>query len=183
MDMNKRLFLLTLIASCAALIGCQTIKQPKGSSKGYSSYQIYREIPQESIAFADSEDQIHAIIQNAIANEFKADGLKSGGADAELIVAYLVLIQNNTVSTAIHDYYINSSSEILHYAHKKVTVDSNHPREFKAGTLIVDVIDAKTNKLIYRDYSTKQIAEKLEGAAREARIKSAVNEALARFFK
>ncbi|MGB0258906.1 MAG: DUF4136 domain-containing protein [Coraliomargarita sp.] len=180
---TKHLLLILSATLAAAFIGCKSVDTPKGTSAGYSSFRLYRELPSNSAHFANKDDQAHAVIQKEIVSSLKQGGLKETGDDAELIVAYLVLIQDNAASTAIDNYYVNSGSEILSYAHEQVAVKGNYSRDFKAGTLIIDVIDAKERKLIYRNYASKQIAEELEGAAREARIKSVVDEAIAAFLE
>lgn len=179
----KHLILPILAALITSLVGCKSVETPKGTSAGYNSFRLYRELPDSSTHFANKDDQAHSIIQKEIVSNLTKGGLKEAGDNAELIVAYLILVQDNAASTAIDNYYINSGSEILSYAHKKVAIEGNYSRDFKAGTLIIDVIDAQERKLIYRNYASKQITEQLEGAAREARIKSVVDEAIANFLK
>ncbi len=182
MKMKHLLLALTAILA-GTFVGCKSVDLPKGTSAGYSSFRLYRELPANSAQFADKDDQAHAAIQNEIVSNLTRGGLKETGDDAELIVAYLILIQDNAASTAIDNYYINSGSEILSYAHKKVAIEGNYSRDFKAGTLIIDVIDAKERKLIYRNHASKQIVENLDDAERAARIKSAVDEAISAFIQ
>ena len=163
--------------------GCKSVDMPKGNSAGYTSFRLYRELPSTSEHFANKNDQAHATIQQEIVRTLRESGLKETGDDAELIVAYLVLIQDNAASTAIDNFYVNSGSEILSYAHKQVAIKGNYSRNFKAGTLVIDVIDAQERKLIYRSHASTQIAQELEGAAREARIQSVVDQAIEGFIQ
>lgn len=181
--MRKITLLGCLLASILMIAGCSSIETPKGSSTGYKSYRLYKEMPSGTTAFANREDEVHSLLQNEINAVFKAKGLEEADQDAELIVAYLVLVQNNAVSTGIDDYYTNSGSEIVQYAHKQVTIKKDMPKSFEAGTLIIDVIDANDRKLIYRDYSSKEILPELSLAERNQRAKDAVDEALAKFFR
>lgn len=57
------------------------------------------------------------------------------------------------------------------------------PGSFEQGALIIDIIDKNTGDLIYRDFAKREILTYLNVDERNARVKSAVNEALAAFFK
>ncbi|NQY31735.1 MAG: DUF4136 domain-containing protein [Coraliomargarita sp.] len=185
--MKKSFLALSLIGIAIALLsGCSSTpkpKTPKGSSSGYSTYRLYKELPSGTTHFVNREAEVHNILQGEINTVFTSNGLQESGDDAELIVAYLVLVQNNAVSTGISDYYINSGSEIVQYAHKKIAIDQNFSSSFEAGTLVIDVIDAQKRKLIYRNHSSKQIREDLPLAERNKRVKDAVDESLAQFFR
>lgn len=173
----------SLLTALLLLTGCSSIDMPKGSSSGYSSYRLYKEMPSGTTHFANREDEVHKILQTEMNAVFQEKGLQEASDDAELIVAYLVLVQNNAVSTGIGDYYINSGSDIVSYAHKQVAIKKDMPMSFEAGTLVIDVIDAKKRKLIYRDYSSKELLPELSIAERNQRAKDAVDEALAKFFR
>lgn len=182
--MNK---ILTLLATCLGitlLSGCALTKKidlPKGTSDGYSSYRLYRDGPSNP-NFADREDAVHFIIQEELGKALQAHGLKRDPDNAELIVAYLVVTQNTAVSTAISDYYINSGSDILSEAHRRMLKKDLHG-SYEQGALIIDIIDKNTGDLIYRDYAKREILAYLNTEERNARVRSAVEDALAAFFK
>ena len=48
---------------------------------------------------------------------------------------------------------------------------------------MIDVIDARTNKLVYRNYYKSDIAQGTSDAVRSQRINAGVAQALAPFFK
>ncbi len=54
---------------------------------------------------------------------------------------------------------------------------------YQAGTVVIDIIDNKTGKLVYRDYATRDITDNLSDAQFQARANSAVKQALAKFFR
>ena len=132
---------------------------------------------------ADSDEKlIHSTIQQEINNQFQTHGIQYAKEEAELIVSYLILIQNNAVSTSMNDFYTNSGSEILSYAHEKVTIQKDLPMDLEQGTLVVDIIDVEKRKIIHRDYSTKRILPGLSSAQRKKRIQEIVRESLNDFF-
>jgi len=181
--MKKIFALLSVCLGIALFTGCSTTKVdlPKGSSKGYTTYRLYRDGP-SSPNFADREDEVNFIIQEELEKSLQAHGLKRSPQDAELIIAYLIVTQDTAVSTAISDYYINSGSEILSEAHRRMG-KKNLPGSYEQGALIVDIIDKNTGDLIYRDYAKREKLAYLNNNERNARIRSAVEEALAAFFK
>jgi hypothetical protein len=49
---------------------------------------------------------------------------------------------------------------------------------FEAGTLLIDIVDARTQKVLLRNYVTRQILQNPTAEVQKARIQEAVNEAL-----
>ena len=182
--MKKVLTLLSVCLGMALLSGCSTTKKidlPKGSSEGYTSYRLYRDGPSNP-NFADREDEVNAIIQEELGKALQAHGLKRDPKNAELIVAYLIVTQDTAVSTAISDYYINSGSDILSEAHRRMS-KKNLPGSYEQGALVIDIIDKNTGDLIYRDFAKRETLAYLNTDERNARVRSAVDEALAAFLK
>lgn len=177
------LFLTVILA--ATFCGCSSVDMPKGKNKGYESARFVRIRPNPSQTFAEGSDQVNNMIQSAISSEFTRNGLAVGPDNAELIIAYLLIIQNNATTTSINDYfgYGRSSSEILEAAHNKGVLSGKNPDYFEAGAIVIDILDAKSNKLIYRNYAKRDVIQNLSDAERQTRINDAVAEALEPFFK
>ena len=57
------------------------------------------------------------------------------------------------------------------------------PDEFEAGAIVIDILDAKDNQLIYRHFAKRDLLEGADTATRNARINEAVAEALEPFFR
>ncbi len=182
--MKKRYTLLFMCLGMISISACFTtrIEFPKGSSAGYSSYRIYKHSSHHVPDFSNREDLANERIQQALKDQFNAHGLIESPEDAELIVAFLLLVQDTAVSTAISDYYINSGSAILSEAHRRMA-KKNPAGGYEAGSLVVDVIDKQSGNLIYRDYASREILEYLTDTERERRLNEAVAEAVAAFFK
>ncbi|MEM0967198.1 MAG: DUF4136 domain-containing protein [Verrucomicrobiota bacterium] len=153
---------------------------PKQSADGYETFRFYNPNVEELPTFADQSVEAMAIIQKRLKKDLEDAGLKEAGADADLVITYLVVVQNNTVTTAISDYYQNSGIEIIEAAHEYVQ-DHKPNRRFEAGTVIVDVIDASTQRLIYRDFATREVIKGSTGEERKQAIESATDEAIQAF--
>lgn len=182
--MQKRYTRFSVWLGLAFLCACSTtrIDFPKGNSEGYSSYRIYKHSSNHVPDFSNREDLANKRIQQALKNQFNSHGLTESPEDAELIVAFLLLVQDPAVSTAISDYYINSGSTILSEAHRRMA-KKNPAGGYEAGSLIVDIIDKNSGNLIYRDYASREILAYLTDEERERRLNEAVTEAVAAFFK
>ena len=186
-SMNKLYLLFSLCISIALLGGCASIDLPKGTSKGYSTYSIYKHSPNSVPDFSSKEDRTHELIKTALRHEFSKHGLKESGSveDAELVISYLLVVQDGATSTAIRDYYVNSGSEILSKAHRRSFKKTKeyYTDKYVTGSLIFDIVDKKNNKLIYRDYVTRKMFDSLNAKEREQTIVEGVAEVTAEFFR
>ncbi len=183
--MQTRSFL-SLIFATAVLAGCASVEQPKGSSKGYSSVRFMRaKATLDPPEFIDDSEQANRLIQAAITDQFRANGIEFGGEDADLAVGYLLIVQNNASTGMVNDYfgYGRDSLEISELAHKRGVLEGNRPDYFEAGAIVIDLVDAKTNKLVYRNFAKRDLLENPSEAQRRQRINAAVAEALGPFFR
>ena len=177
---------LTILSLISLLLGaCTSIKvdMPKGTSKGYSSARLVQRAPGSSITDS-TERQVHGMIQGAIKKQFQAKGLGYGQSGADLVVAYMVLYQEPGMTAQYDDYfgYGRDADHITDRAHQVGTVDGKRPDYFERAGIVIDVIDAKTNKLVYRNYAAEDVVRGASSATRSARINAAVAQALSGFF-
>ena len=143
--------------------------------------------------FSDREDRANELIKATLKQKFNEHGLKESESieDAELVVTFLIIVQDGATSAAIRDYYMNSGDEILHKAHKRMVKKTNKPKKtdeyytdnYVAGSLIVDIIDTKNNKLIYRDYMTRKIFDSMSEEERKQTVVEGIDEVTATFFR
>ncbi len=86
-----------------AVAGCKTpAKVDKGPIRA-STFSFIRPDPQAQAAFAEKEQQIHAIVQEAIAQNLTARGLRRVADGGDVTVAYLIIVGNNVTTTSIND--------------------------------------------------------------------------------
>ena len=178
------------LALAAVFTSCSnSIEMPKGTSQGYTSAQLIKRNPQadvtdDAIAVA-KEKRVHTQIQNSLKKEFTSRGMSYGKSDAQLKVAYLVMIQNNAITFHYNDYFGEGrdADAIAEYAHLKGATQNKRDEFFERVIIVVDVIDAKTNKLIFRNYYSNDIVDVPSEAVRAKRINKAIQSTLAPFFK
>ncbi len=94
-------------------------------------------------------------------------------------MAYLVITGNNVSTEAISDYFgYREDLGALHDRAHDVYTGSKNPDHFEAGTLLIDIIDAKSFKPLMRGYATRPIMRHLSTDSRAARIREVVDEIL-----
>jgi phosphoribosylaminoimidazole-succinocarboxamide synthase len=176
-----RLVLFSLLTICFA--GCTTIPFPKGSSKGYSSVRFIK--PNAPLGEDGTPKFIEAnrMIKEAIATELEKNGLKVVDGNADLIVSHLIILQDNISTAYCNQYYgLQEYSDIVDFAHKK-GMKKHYPEKVQKRALVIDLIDAKTYKLVYRNYALSGPLANFSEEERQAYTTTAVAGTLRQFFR
>ena len=96
-----------------------------------------------------------------------------------MTVAYLVIVGNNASTESINTYFgYGRGATALHDKAQDAYTSSKNPNYFEAGTLLIDIIDAKTYKLLKRSYVVRPLLRNPTAEVRAERIQEAVDEAL-----
>ena len=178
------------LLALALFTSCSTgIDQPKGTSQGYQSARLIErnsdaEVTDDAVAIA-KEEKIHGMLQKALKSEFTSHGMSYGKKDAQLEVAYLVMIQNNAITFHYNDYFGKGrdADAVAEYAHLKGATNTKRNEFFERVIILVDVIDTQTNKLVFRNHYKNDIVDVPTDAVRNQRVQAAINQALTPFFK
>jgi hypothetical protein len=172
-----------LLLLAIGLTGCASVPMPRGSSKGYSSVRFIA--PNQALG----EDELPAfieanrIIKETITDQMEKNGLKVVEQSSDLIVAYLIILQDNVSTAYCNQYYgYQDFSDIVDMAHKK-GMKKNYPEHVQKRALVIDLIDAKTFKLVYRNYVISGTLVNLSEEERQARISKSVSQTLHDFFQ
>ncbi|MGA2786665.1 MAG: DUF4136 domain-containing protein [Verrucomicrobiota bacterium] len=170
-----------LAAGVVLLAGCSSTPTELNTGTVHAStfsFVTGRPMPPEN---AGKRAQLHQLIQGAITTNLMAKGLGRVPSGGDVILAYLIILGDNVATTDVNDYfgYGRDSDALLDKAHVKGAIDSKNPNPFVAGTLVIDVIDGKTFKLLYRDHVTRQVFQNVPENVRDERIQEAVDQALA----
>ena len=126
---------------------------------------------------------IHERIQSAIDAHLAARGYKKVGADqADFLVTHTVAVESRT--------QVQTSQMSVGYgrygARGGVGVGYGIPLEsttyqYKVGTLIIDIIDARQQRLVWRGAGERTVSEDQAPEKRTEVINTTVNEVLSRF--
>jgi hypothetical protein len=99
----------------------------------------------------------------------------SGG---DILVAYLLVVGNNVTTTRIDDCFgLGRDATELHGKAHEDYMASHNPNHFEAGTLVVDLLDARTFKLLWRRQVSRPVLRDLAEEARRERLQEVVAEA------
>ena len=172
--------LIALAAVVLTLAGCSSTptKVSTGTIHG-KTFSFVNRGERPSPDYADNRQAIHQMIQAAITKNLAARGITRVDSGGDLTVGYLIIIGNNASTEAINDYfgYGEGANELHEIAHDAYTGAKN-PNYFEAGTLVIDIIDNKNQKLVKRDYATETIIRNLAPEARAERIQEVVDRIL-----
>ena len=171
--------LFSALLSGLLLAGCST---PTRVDKGPIQARTFSFIDRGAAPkpdFADSREPVHRLIQDAITDNLAAKGVTKVASGGDITVAYLVIVGNNGSTEAINTYfgYGRDATELHEKAHKAYTASKN-PNYFEAGTLLIDIVDSKSFKVLDRNYVTRQLLRNPTAEVRAANVKDAVNAVL-----
>src|SRR5512136_2453595 len=173
--MNKATMKFKLLSGLAAAVivfaGCSTPTHvDKGPIKA-TTFSFLRPGPLPEAAFRENRQQVNAIVHEAIANNLAAKGVKLLSEGGEVTVAYLIVVGNNVTTSTINDYFgYGPDAAALEDKAQKAYTEGKQRGYFEAGTLLIDIIDARTNKLLARNYVTRPILQNPSAEVRKTHI-------------
>jgi hypothetical protein len=124
----------------------------------------------------DTRQAVHQLIQEAITKNLAAKGVAKADAGSDITVGYMVIIGDNVSTERIDEYfgYGDAASDLHEKAHDIYT-NSKNPNYFQAGTLVIDIVDTRTFKLLKRGYTTRSTLRNVPEDARAAKVQEAVD--------
>ena len=172
--------LFVLAASVLVLAGCSSTPTKVDSGTIHArTFSFVNRGARPTADYTDNRPTVHTLIQAAITKNLAAKGVANAQAGGDITVGYLLIVGNNATTTTIDDYfgYGQDQAGLAEKAHAAYTENKN-PNYFEAGTLVIDIIDSRTNKLLKRGYATRPILRDIPADARLARIQEVVDEIL-----
>lgn len=147
----------------------------RASSYSFVAGGVKRTTPESM----DKRQQLHAVIQDAITQNLGGRGLSRLDSGGDVTVAYLVIVGNNASTESINTYFGagRDANELQDKAQAAYTSNKN-PNRFEAGTLLIDIIDGKTYKLLKRSFVIRPILRNPDPEVQAQRIQEAVDATL-----
>ena len=178
--MMKRNSLLILAVAALAVAGCSSTPTQVDTGPIHArSFNFVDRGVKPVIASSDNRQAVHTMIQEAITKNLAAQGVTKVAAGGDVTVAYLVIVGNNTTTETISTYFgYHEDADALQDKAQTAYTKSKNPNYFEAGTLVIDIIDSKSFKLLKRGCATRPILRNLPDDARAARIQEVVDEIL-----
>ena len=175
------LFALLLVATLL-FAGCSSVKThvDRGPVTA-KTFSFLNTGPQSTPSYAEDRQQAHVMIQQAIIKNMAARGVSQVASGGDITVAYLVIVGNNATTTSLNRYfgYGSDADALVEKVHKEQTETDPNRNYFEAGTLVIDLVDPKTSKLLQRRSVQAEVLRNLPMETRAARVQSLVDQALA----
>lgn len=171
-----------LIVSLLALVlaGCSSTPSKVDSGPIRASTFAFMEASSSpTAARSETRKAVHAAIQDSITQGLATHGVTPATASPDLLVGYLIILGDGVATLSIDDYFggARSSLEVQEKAHRAYTKVQD-PNGFEAGTLVVDILDARSFKLLRRRYVTRPLLREPAESVRREYLRDAVNETL-----
>jgi hypothetical protein len=164
----------------AALAACSSVKTYVDRGKVEArTFSFLNTGTRQSPGYAEDRKEAHEMIQHALIQNLAAKGVTYMPAGGDVTVAYLVVVGNNATTTSLNSYfgYSDDSEALLQKVHSEQT-NSGERGYFESGTLVVDILDPKTSKLLQRRSIQAQVLRNLPAETRSARVQAIVDQAL-----
>ena len=179
--MKKNIILFVVSACVLSLAGCSSTRpEVDTGSISARTFSFINTQGKATPEFAEQRQQVHSLFQGAITQGLARRQVSRVEQGGDVTVAYLIIAGNNVVTTSINDYfgYGRDSAKLADIAHTKYTNNKN-PNYYEAGTLLIDIIDSKSWKVLYRGHATRAVQKNISAEAQAVRVNEVVEEILA----
>lgn len=160
--------------------GCVSVKMNvKSGPIPAQTYSFVTLEPRLATPMPEKEQKVHGMVQEAIANNLAAKGVSRVEAGGDIIVAYLIIVGDGAITTYRDEYfgYDTDAPELMDAVHDRALKKEGRNYTI-AGTLVIDILDGKTSKLLKRTSIESEILRNVSMDTRVARLQSIVDEAL-----
>jgi hypothetical protein len=175
----KFLHCLPFLAAIFILAGCASAPDRERVSSGTiqaSTFSFINPGNRPAPAGTDNREAVHRMIQGSITRNLAGKGVSKVASGGDITVAYLVVVGTPTSTEAISDYFgYTEDTEKLHLKAHDAYTGTAARSQFEAGTLLIDILDGKTNKLLHRNFMTRSLLKNIPAAERSAHVEEAVN--------
>ena len=176
--LNLRLFSFGIVASLA-LSGCSSVKTEvdKGPTRA-RSFSFVRPAPRPATIDPSRFAYLHPMVQDGITQSLARRGVTKVASGGDIQVAYLVIAGNNAMTTSLDEYfgYGEEAAALVNKLHKQQT-GGGERSYFEEGTIIIDLVDARTQKLLRRTSIQRPVLRNVSPEMRAERLHEAVEEA------
>ena len=177
------LCLAVLVAAALVATGCSSIsvRQDYDTQADFVAYKTYAWIQQPTTAVGNARaaQQMNTLldkrIKDAVNAQLAAKGMTLVTENPDVLVMYYTGIDNK-IEVQDYGYTYPRYGYGGWYGGGQVDV-----YEYNEGTLIVDLIDAKSDQLVWRGTATKVIDETASAQEREANLNEVISKLFAQY--
>jgi len=165
---------LLMLAACGPMID---VRADYDTSADFSRLRTYAWLQQPSSAPRDpriNNDLLDSRVHSAVNDELHAKGYTENAESPDFRVAYHVVLKEKIAAAAFPTYYGYGLGRWPGPADVQVAT-------YEEGTLLLDVVDGKTNELLWRGAASTRIDPDRTPQERTALIRTAVERMLKDF--
>ena len=153
--------LILLLVGAVVVSGCVTLKVNYDYDReaDFSSYKTYA-WRDSDVSVQDTDPFMHQRLISAIEDELAAHGLQKAETGPDLFVTYYGESERIVVLDSV-SYYDGW------YRYGGIGVSTTRARSYEQGTLVVDLVDAAADRLVWRGVATDTVANSPDGQSRQ----------------
>ena len=171
---------LLLLSACASGPTVRTDADPTADFSSYRTWDFYQPIAMEANGYTShTTEQIRA----AVAREMEARGYVHDATAPDLKVNFQGLVQDKTDVYTLPrtDWQYFYSYRANSYVAVPVWYDETQVSRYREGTLTVDLVDARANRLLWTGSAIGRIPAKQSPEKRAVAVEQAVAAVFARY--
>lgn len=138
------IFAATLIVSCSPTVKVTSDYDRNADFSAYKTFSVYNLTTAPNVNLLNAER-----IWNSIRKEMIRKGYKENDHNADLLV--------NAFSVLKDKKYVAATGNGLYRPYWGTASTTFHAYDYKDGTLIIDVLDAKTNRLVWQGTGSAEL--------------------------
>ncbi len=174
----------------AAIGGCSTVtvQSAYDRSVSFSGFKTYGWIPyplkKTGDPRIDNNSTLALRIRNAVESQMAAKGVtKKSPGIPDFLVGYHVTLKKKTTTKELNAVYtvLDTSSFRTRLRYSPSSTQQTYAYEYEEGTLILDIIDPKTRKLLWRGSAKGEVDFSASREAKQERVNEAVERILEQF--
>lgn len=172
-----------LFACLVVLLGCSkmNVTSQHADNVDFSHYKTWNWLPEPAVTPAPTDSTITdpavlVRIEKAIENQLIAQGYRKTSDAPDFFVKYFAALRTNLSQTTVDDRYDDAS-----YAGYTQDWQTDYTHVWHQGSLLIDVLDAKSAKLVWRGYASTELKPNASYQEREKRVQDAVAKILKTF--
>src|SRR5215813_2325049 len=168
--------LIGVLCLAVGLAACSSVKEHVNEGHVRAGTFSFLNTGREMPGYAEARKEVHEAVQQALIKNLGAKGVKYVPTGGDVTVAYLIVVGNNAVTTSLNSYfgYTPDSEAFVEKMHSQQTSGDRSRSYVEAGTLVIDVVDPGTSKLLQRRTIQSQVLRDLPQERRLARLQSLV---------
>ena len=173
-------FLLLLVAGCAGGLKVNSDFDPQANFSSYRSYS-WLALPRGDDARVNNS-LVDGRIRSAVDGELLTKGYQmTGDGNEQFHVGYHIALEGKMDVDAVNTYYGYGYRRWGAWGAYPAGGTTTRVREYTEGTLLVDIVDARTNELVWRGSGTAEVREDVSPEQRQRNINNAVAKILETF--